>query len=48
MFKEEEEEEDEDEEQEEDAMDRMKNELNDFFDNDTNKLAAVQVSDTLH
>ena len=27
-------------------MDRMKNELNDFFDNDTNKLAAVQVSDT--
>ena len=29
-------------------MDRMKNELNDFFDNDTNKLAAVQVSHTLH
>ena len=42
-MQEEEEEEDEDEELEEDAMDRMKNELNDDYDNDTNKLAAVQV-----
>ena len=44
VVKEEEEEEEEEEEQEEDATDRMRNDLNEVYDNDTNKLAAVQVS----
>lgn len=43
FVKEEEEEEEEEEEQEEDATDRMRNDLNEVYDNDTNKLAAVQV-----
>lgn len=43
FLKEEEEEEEEEEEQEEDATDRMRNDLNEVYDNDTNKLAAVQV-----
>lgn len=43
FIKEEEEEEEEEEEQEEDATDRMRNDLNEVYDNDTNKLAAVQV-----
>ena len=43
-FKEEEEEEEEEEEFEEDATDRMRNELNDVYDDNTNKLAAVTVS----
>lgn len=44
VLQEEEEEEEEEEELEEDANDRMRNELNDVYDNDTNKLAAVTVS----
>lgn len=43
-MQEEEEEEEEEEELEEDANDRMRNEINDVYDNDTNKLAAVMVS----
>jgi adenylate/nucleoside-diphosphate kinase len=43
-FKEEEEEEEEEEELEEDATDRIRNELNDVYDDNTNKLAAVTVS----
>lgn len=43
VAQEEEEEEEEEEELEEDATDRMRNELNEVYDNDTNKLAAVQV-----
>lgn len=42
-FEEEEEEEEEDDETEEDATDRMRNDLEDIFDKDTNALAAVQV-----
>ncbi|CAH1800208.1 unnamed protein product [Owenia fusiformis] len=41
-FEEEEEEEDDDEEQEEDAIDRIRNDLADVYDNDTNSLAVVQ------
>jgi hypothetical protein len=44
-MQEEEEEEEEDEETEDDATDRMRNELEEVYDNDTNRLAAVQVSD---
>jgi len=46
VLQEEEEEEEEEEELEDDATDRMRNELNDVYDNDTNKLAAVTVSTT--
>ena len=41
-FAEEEEEEEEEEETEEDANDRLTNDLNEVYDNDTNRLAAVQ------
>ena len=44
IFQEEEEEDEEEEELEEDATDRIRNEINDIYDNDTNKLAAVTVS----
>ena len=42
-FEEEEEEEEEDEETEEDATNRMRNDLEEVYDNDTNRLAEVQV-----
>ena len=42
-FEEEEEEEEEDEESEEDATNRMRNDLEEVYDNDTNRLAEVQV-----
>ena len=42
-FEEEEEEEEEDDEAEEDAVDRMKNDLNEIYDNDTNRLSTVKV-----
>ena len=42
-FEEEEEEEEDDDETEEDATDRMRNDLEDIFDKDTNALATVQV-----
>ena len=41
---EEEEEEEEEEELEEDAVERMRNDLNEVYDDDTNRLEAVQVS----
>lgn len=43
FFQEEDEEEEEEEELEEDATDRLRNDLNEIYDNDTNRLAAVQV-----
>lgn len=43
FWQEEEEEEDVEEELEEDAVERMRNEMNDVFDDDTNKLEAIQV-----
>ena len=43
-FEEEEEEEEEDEETEEDATNRMRNDLEEVYDNDTNRLAEVQVT----
>ena len=42
-FEEEEEEEEEDEETLEDATNRMRNDLEEVYDNDTNRLAEVQV-----
>ena len=42
-FEEEEEEDEEEEELEEDAVDRMRNDLNEIYDDDTNRLESVQV-----
>ena len=42
-FEEEEEEDEEEDETEEDATDRMRNDLEEIYDKDTNSLAAVQV-----
>ena len=42
-FDEEDEEEEDDEEMEEDAQDRLKNEIGEVYDDDTSKLASVQV-----
>jgi len=42
-LQEEEEEEEEEEELEEDAIERIRNEINEWFDNDTNRLEGVQV-----
>ncbi|XP_059153856.1 adenylate kinase 9-like isoform X2 [Physella acuta] len=41
-FEEEEEEEEEDEENEEDAIERMKNDFNEIYDDDTNRIVAVE------
>lgn len=43
FLQEEEEEEEDDEEQEEDAIERMKNDFNEVYDDDTNRLSAVEV-----
>ena len=43
LHQEEEEEEDEDEETEEEAIERMKNDIEEIYDTDTNRVAAIQV-----
>ena len=43
VYQEEEEEEDVDEETEEEAIERMKNDIEEIYDTDTNRVAAIQV-----